>query len=217
MTNLLSNFLFLWKRPKIVIVTGKGRKLAKEAIYQVLKEYFIIGKEILLFESDLKNFRDLKRFRFLVRNSSLPILVVTNIGDIPPDEEFFSGNKEETAEIRKLAEILPSYSYLILNFDDEIVREIKDYDLIATNYITFGFQEGADFRASDIRLNNGTNFKINYKGNTVPIWLDKIFGREQIYASLSAASIGIILDLNLVEISQPLKNYQGIVKKRSGT
>lgn len=204
--NLLSNLLFLWRRPKVIIVTGNGRKTAKEAIYQVLKQYFQLGKEILLFESDLKNLKELKKFKFLVKNSSLPILLVTHIGDIP---------SPETKEIQKLARILPSQGYLILNFDDETVREIKD--ITNFNTLTFGFQEGADFKASDIRLNNGTNFKINYKGNIVPIWLEKLFGKEQIYASLSAVSIGVIFDLNLVEISQLLKNYQGFAGKRNGT
>jgi len=225
--NFLSNFLFLWKRPKVVIVTGKGRKTAKEAIYQVLKQYFKVGKEILLFESDLENLKELKKFKFLAKNSSLPILILTNIGDIPSDKDSFSANKEKTGEIQKLVRILPFYGYLILNFDDETVREIKD----GTNLkkITFGFQEGADFRATDIKLNSGaaakgeeenlssltsgTNFKIDYKGNIVPVWLEKLFGKEEIYASLSAFAVGVMLDLNLVEISQLLKNYRGFTEK----
>jgi len=248
--NFLSKLIFYFKKPQIIIVAGRGRDFAAEAIFQVLRQHFkvgkltnspyslsfgqILGKEILIFESKIKK---AENFNFLIKRASLPILLVTHIGDIPPDEDFFTGEREKTTEIRKLARILPSYGYLSLNFDDETGREIKDYNPPTTHYITFGFQEGADFKASDIRLNNGTNFKINYKGNIVPIWLpepqrrvkmkvnseggklhrlEKLFGKEQIYASLSAVSIGVIFDLNLVEISQLLKSYRGFVDKRNG-
>jgi len=209
--NFLKKLSFLWKRPKIIIVTGEGRNCAKEAIYQVLKQYFKIGNEILLFESELKNSTGVEKFNFLIRNSSLPILVITHVGDIPPDKDFFAGDREKTMAIRKLAQTMPAQGFLILNFDDETVREIKD----GTNLkeLTFGFQEGADFRATDIKLNGGTNFKINYKGNIVPIWLEGLFGKEQIYSALVAAALGTIFDLNLVEISQALKNYKSLPGK----
>ncbi|GAI57101.1 unnamed protein product, partial [marine sediment metagenome] len=119
--------------------------------------------------------------------------------------------------------------FLILNFDDETAREIKTETI--AHSLTFGFQEGADFQASDIKyqtsegseggkegkaifdLNTGVNFKINYKGNIVPVWLEKLFGKEQIYSALAAVGVGVIFDLNLVEISQALKNYQGLLGK----
>jgi len=205
--NLLSKIKFYLKKPKLIIVTGEGRTCAKEAISQVLREQ----KDIFLLQIDLKNSPSGEKFKFLIRNSSLPILVVTQVGDIPFDKDFFAGEKEKTIQIRQLAKLLPSHGYLILNFDDETVREIKDETNLKE--LTFGFQEGADFRATDLKLNTGTNFKINYKGNVVPIWLDKLFGKEQIYSALAAAAVGTIFDLNLVEISQALKNYHSLPGK----
>ena len=210
--NLINKIKFLLKKPKVVIVTGEGRNCAKEAIYQVLKQYFKIDKEILIFETDLK---EIEKFKFFVNKSSLPILIVTQVGDIPFDKDFFASEREKTLAIRKLAKVMPAHGFLILNFDDETVREIKDYNPPTTpsHIITFGLQEGADFRASDIKLNTGTNFKINYKGNIVPVWLEKLFGKEQVYSALSAAAVGTIFDLNLVEISQALKNYHSLPGK----
>jgi len=206
--SLLNKIKFILKKPKVVIVTGEGRNCAKEAIYQVLKQYFKIDKEILIFETDLK---EIEKFKFFVNKSSLPILVVTQVGDIPFDKDFFAGEREKTLAIRKLAKVMPAYGFLILNFDDETVREIKDETNLKE--ITFGFQEGADFQATDIKLNTGTNFKINYKGNIVPVWLEKLFSKEQVYSALVATAVGTIFDLNLVEISQALKNYQSLPGK----
>ena len=209
--NLINKIKFLLKRPKVVIVTGEGRACAKEAISQVLKQYFKINSEILIFDSDLRNSSSVETLRFFIKNSSLPVLVVSHVGDIPPEKDFFAGEKEKTLTIRKLAKTMPAQGFLVLNFDDETVREIKDETNLKE--LTFGFQEGADFRATDLKLNTGTNFKINYKGNIVPVWLEKLFGKEQVYSALSAAAVGTVFDLNLVQISQALKNYQSLPGK----
>lgn len=204
----MSKLKFLLKKPKVIIVTGEGKSCAKEAIFQVLREHFKVGQEILIFETDLT---DSEKFKFLVSKSSLPILVVTHLGEISPDVDFFAGPREKANPIKELAKILPTQGYLVLNFDDETAREIKDETNLKE--LTFGFQQGADFQVSDIKLNTGTNFKINYKGNIVPVWLEKLFGKEQIYSALSAAVVGTIFDLNLVKISQALKNYYSLPGK----
>lgn len=209
--NFLSKIKFLWKKPKVIIVTGEGRACAQEAIFQVLKAHFKVGEQVLIFETDFKDPKAIGQFQFLIKISSRPVLVITQIGDVPFDRDFFAGEKVETIEIRKLAKILPPFGYLILNFDDETVREIKTETNLKE--ITFGFQTGADFRATDIKLNRGTNFKLNYKGNVVPVWLEKLFGKEQIYAGLTGAVVGTIFGLNLVEISQALKNYFSLAGK----
>jgi len=221
-------------------VIGKGRQTAAEAIFCLLDQYFkvkkfekespnildVYKKEILIFETDLIRPQVVKNLQFLIRKSQLPILLTTHIGDIPPDRDFFTGERKDIAQSKKIVKILPSQGYLILNYDDETVREIKDSNppkdgasrgagkprvpTAPSHILTFGFQEGADFRATDVKLNSGTNFKINYKGNIVPIWLEKLFGKEQIYSALSAAAIAMIFDLNLVETSKALKNYQSL-------
>ena len=198
----MNKLIFLLKKPKVVIITGNGRQTAKEAIYQVLNQHLKVEKEILVFEVGDK---EIKKFEFFLKNSPRAILVITHIGDIPYDKEFFAGEKEEVKEVTLLAKTLPAQTNLILNFDDETVREINDITNLKT--LTFGFGEKADLRASDVRLNMGINFKVNYKGNIVPVWLEKLFGKEQIYSALSAVAVGIIFGLNLVEISQALKNY----------
>ena len=200
--NIFGKIKFVLKKPKVIVVTGNGRACAKEAIFQVLSSHFRVGKEVLVFESGDK---EVGKFEFFLKNSQKAVLVITHVGDIPHDKDFFSGEEEKVKEATHLAKTLPAQTNLILNFDDETVREINDITNLKT--LTFGFGEKADLRASDVRLNMGTNFKVSYQGNIVPVWLEKLFGKEQIYAALSAVAVGTIFDLNLVEISQALKNY----------
>lgn len=199
MNNIIKKFFFLIKKPSVIIIVGKGRVCAKEAISKVLKS------DALIFDSDLSKPKEIEKFSFLLRKSRLPILVVTHFGEIPPDKIFFAAGKEETLKIRKLAKVLPSYGFLILNFDDETLREIKNET--KAHFLTYGFQERADFRVSDVNSNpEGTNFKINYQGNIIPFWLKDSFSKEKIYSVLAAVCVGAVKEINLVEISQILRN-----------
>lgn len=97
---------------------------------------------------------------------------------------------------------LSEIEYVILNIDN-----IKKPEIKKPKVITFGFQWNADFQVSDIKQTSDyTNFKINYQGNVVPIWLDGAFAQKEISAVLTAIIIGTIFNLNLVEISQKLKS-----------
>lgn len=214
MLNNFQKFIFSLKKPEIIIVTGNGRILAGEAICQVLKQHFkvkktknglnfldLIRNKVLIFESEIK---EIESFEFLVRKSRLPVLVVTALGEVSPEGEFSIADLEGVEGIARLVETFPPSGYLVLNFDDKTVRELGNKS--SAESLTFGFQEKADLRATDIKINGGTNFKINYKMNIVPIWLEKLFGKEQIYSALAVAGVSEILKLNLVKVSESLKN-----------
>lgn len=203
--NFLSKLIFFLKKPKVVIVTGEGRACAVKAISQVLEQRFEIGKDVLIFEFADK---DIKGASFFLKKFQKPILIVTRVGDIPFDKNFFDGEKEKIKNTSLLAKTLPEHTTLILNFDDETTREIGDG--IDLNTLTFGFQKEAGFRTSDVMVNGGTNFKLNHKGKVIPIWLKRVFGKEQIYSALTAIVVGTIFDLNLVEISQSLLDYHSL-------
>lgn len=215
--NFLLKLIFLWRKPKIIIVTGNNRETTVEAIFCLLNQNFkvarfqekvgdifnIIKNEILIVGDSLTESPVIESIKFLARKSQLPLLVVNQFGDSLPSKD--------TSQSKKIAKILPAQAFLIRNFDDETLEGLKENTNLQE--VTFGFQEGADFQISDIKLNSGTNFKINHKGNIVPIWLGKPIGKEQIYSTLAAAAVGTILGLNLVEISSALKNYNPVLEK----
>jgi len=203
--NLIRKLKFLWVRPTVIAVTGFGQQAAKEAILQVLKGRFKIGEEILIFATDLRESSEIERFEFLMKQSSLPILIVTHLSNPPLERTSWTSDEIRTKQIKKIIKFLSVKGFLILNFDDKTVRELRTETQVRP--LTLGFQEGADFQASDlnVRTGAGVNFKINYKGNIVPVWLKQFLGKEQIYAALTATCLGTILGLNLIEISQALK------------
>ena len=189
--NLISKIDFLRKKQKVVLVIGEGRKSVIKVIADVLKRHFNLEKDILIFES---KYEDLKKFEFLLRKSQKPVLVITGIKNLP---------EEKINSALEFIKTLPDNLNLILNFDEETIR--KKHTFSNSETFTFGFQEGADFRVSDVKSNGGTNFKINYQGKVIPVWLEKISDKEKIYAAISAVVVGTVFSLNLVEISQALK------------
>jgi UDP-N-acetylmuramate-alanine ligase len=192
--NVIDDLFFKINKPKLAVITGLGRFLAKSAITEVLKNNFKPGKDIILIESDLK---DEKTTEFLIKNSALPLLVATGFENISESTRL-----EYSEALKRILRYLPEKGIFLANFDDENMRQItSDFN---KKSLTFGFQEGSDLMASDMFEDN---FKINYQGSTVPVWLEKISGKEQIYAALAAASCGIILGMNLIEISQALKSF----------
>jgi len=214
--NLLTKLIFYFKRPKIIIVSGKNRFLAIGAVLQVLEHHFkiqaverislknILDNEILVLEIFTK-----EDLTFLIKKSKKPILINTYVGEIPQDTFSFSGTEQEIDFERKLARILPDFGSLILNFDDEAVRNIREET--SGSVITFGFQKMADLTVTDLNISENTfNFKIDYQEKIIPVWLENIFEKETVYAVLASICAGIELGVNLVEISQILKDFKDI-------
>jgi len=194
MGNFLSKSLFLINKPQVIVVTGESKSQIGKLISQVLSRKFkvkkiinsklpIVGGNDILVVEEIK---DTKMFDFLARSSKLFTLVIN---------EFALSDY-----ISNLIRKLPSKSNLIFSFNEEYKKEIENFGNF--NIVTFGFQEKADFQATDVIFNGRTNFKINYRGNTVPIWLDKICDEKEIKIALAAACVGAIFNLNLVEVSQ---------------
>jgi len=208
--DFFSKIKFTFKKQKVVVITGNARKNTFNAVNQVLRSRFKIGEDVLIFEVEDKKISD---YEFFLKSSKESVLIVTNTVDIPSDSDFFTGERELIKNTSKMVKSLPESVGLVLNFDDETSREAGDSTKL--KILTFGLQDRAKLKANNFKINGGTNFKINYKGNTIPIWLEKTFGKEQIYSALASCCVGIIFGLNLVEISEALKNYQPLPGRMS--
>ena len=175
----------------MIIITGERKKIISKIISNLLKNTLVTGEDFLIFESKLK---DIKNLELFLKTSKKPVLVVAGIENI---------SEKELITISKFIKTLPEKTNLILSSNDEMVKKMGYF--LNLNTLSFGFQEPADFRVSDIKSNGGTNFKVNYQGTVIPFWLKKIAQREEISSVVCAALVATVFGLNLVEISQALK------------
>ena len=82
------------------------------------------------------------------------------------------------------------------------------FDLIFEDYLKIR----SELKVSDIKTDEqGINFKVNYRGSTVPFWLTQEpeitveKAKLKVRETLTIIAMGLAIDLNLVEISQILK------------
>ncbi|MBI5079301.1 UDP-N-acetylmuramoyl-tripeptide--D-alanyl-D-alanine ligase [Candidatus Wolfebacteria bacterium] len=183
------------------------------AISAGLKRFFFGKKsgypEILILEYGADRPGDIA---YLCEMARPHIGVVTSVGEIPVHVEFFSGPEAVAKEKSKLVEYLLVSGFIVLNFDNALVKQMKE----KTRGKVIGFGFGADANVKigsfEARTENGwpagVSFKLEYGGSFVPVVMKNSFGKGQVYAASAAACVGLIFDLNLVEISEGLsKNY----------
>ncbi|MGB9743363.1 MAG: hypothetical protein ACPLW9_01460 [Minisyncoccales bacterium] len=187
MINILTKIKFFLTKPSIVVIIGSEQNLVANIIIHLLKQHFHLGKDIFVFKT-----KEINKFSFYFKNSPQPILVLTSF------ESKFSVKN------------LPSYSWFVLNYEDEKLRENID-KFENFKIIKFGLSQESHLFVSDIKVNSQTNFKVNYQGSTVPFWLNDRLSEIQIRDILAAVGVGLILGLNLVEISQSF-NYFSLKK-----
>lgn len=141
------------------------------------------------------------------------IAVVTAVGSIPVHVEFYKDPEAVAKEKAKLVQSLRLSDTAILNFDDPLVVEMKDFFKGKT--LTYGFGEGSDLRVSSFMNRSefgkplGVSFKLETHDNFVPVRIDGVFGTAQAFAAASAAAVGLIRGMNLVKISEALQEFKG--------
>ncbi len=100
-------------------------------------------------------------------------------------QENFESLDEIAGEYKQLVKVLPWDGVLILNNDDERVKNLAEYHKGKT--ITYGFSEKSQFRARDVKkVADGQEFKIEIQKKEKEIIAAKIdrFGKHHIYAEL---------------------------------
>jgi UDP-N-acetylmuramoyl-tripeptide--D-alanyl-D-alanine ligase len=139
-------------------------------------------------------------------------VIITAIGETPAHIEFFNSRKHLIEEKSLLIKTLKKDGLLVLNADDEAVLEMKEKSKFHT--ITYGFIKGADVLASDDSIfynekgePEGIIFRVDEEGSSLPVVIDGVFGRNHVYASLSALALSSGLKFNMLTSVNALKNY----------
>lgn len=173
-------------------------------------KFFGFYPEILILEMAADKPGDIQ---YLVDIAQPDIGVITAIGNIPVHVENYSGVEGVAKEKGKLVEALSDSGLAILNSDDDLV--IKMAEKIKAKTISFGFGEKAnirmdnfEYRFTDKGLPEGISLKIHSDRGFTPMRLNRVLGKPQAYAIGAAVGVGLAFDLNLVEISESLLEYE---------
>ncbi len=175
---MFKKLVYKIRKPCLLIVQREKNRLFFKALNLIAK-----NKKFKVFSPRKKG------LRFYIENSRKTILVVED------------GNKPRSLE-RKMAEFLKSSDVLIKPLH---IKQIKTRATV----IEYGLEQEADLSASDLSIKNGfTNLKLNYQGNSVPLWLTGEWKEKEIEKIISTVLVSLQLDVNLVDASQALKNLE---------
>jgi len=147
----------------------------------------------------------------LVKIAPPDIGVVTAVGE--SHFQYFGSVKEIAKEKSKLPAAVPEDGLVVLNRDDELVWAMREQT--KARVVSIGFHEQADIRAlaDTVKLachegeGCGTHFKIEVKGQTMPLFIHGALGWPTIYSVLCGVAVGMERGLNLVQISERLQHF----------
>ncbi len=116
-------------------------------------------------------------------------VVVTNIEGNYSDAQ--SNLDDIFKEMKLLAQKLPKSGKLILNFDDERVKNLAEFSPSET--ISYGFSDGSKAQASNLKTTiQGQNFDFTFQGKYESVEIKK-YGRHNVYAWMIAKIVKEII------------------------
>jgi len=186
---------FLIEKKPTILVVGKKTQILKKFLEHLILKELESKKNAMVVECPEEK---IENFKFYLQKTELGILSLNDV-------ENFEGLLEFLKE-------LPPKTNLIFNFEEKKLRKLKDF--VNLHSLSFGMDEKADVFISNLKFNFGMNLKISFAGATVPFWLEGVFGKEYIFGLLNAVCCGILFGMNLVEISQRFKDFEGLPGKK---
>lgn len=167
----------------------------------------------LVLEMGVDRPKDMKK---LISYAKPDIGVITALGEVPVHVEYFKNPEEVAKEKGRLVKTINQDGYAILNADDKLSLSLREKT--KAKILTFGFSEEADLTASNYRIvykkegerdiPEGITFKVDYKGNIIPVRLPDVFGKQIVYAALAAMAVGVAMGMNLIETAESLSRYK---------
>lgn len=209
----------------VVGITGSvGKTTAKEMIWAVLgqkmrthKNRMNFNNEISLplmilempedtqaavLEMGISGFGEMTRLASMVRPN---IAVITNIGDA--HLEFLGDRSGVLRAKTEVFDCMDADGLAILNGDDMHLRSYQ----APVRKLTFGMDEGNDFRAKDVEnlAGDGLKLTICHHGSEFTAHVPA-FGMHMVYAALMGAAVGYALGLTDEEIARGIASYETV-------
>lgn len=213
-----------WGRRLIAVTGSTGKTTTKELIAAALAPRFRVQKspgnlnnhyglplallalepahEVAVVELAMSAPGEIAR---LARIAEPQVGVVTNVA--PVHLQFFDSVDSITRAKRELIENLESPRTAVLNFDDERVRPFAVG--FSGRVVTFGFEDGADFRATEVRAGRAGEswFRVTGPRFAAEFHLP-LPGRHNVENALAAIATASLFDIPSADLQQAFARFQ---------
>ncbi len=144
------------------------------------------------------------------------IAVITTVSKVPVHVEFFSSPAQVLEEKLALARAVKVTGKLVLPATDADVLAVRkgSGNAAMVPCLTFGIDCSGDVTATGIeivyseKVATGMSFKLNYKGNSVPVVLNGAIGTQHIYALVAGAAAALSYGADVNSIVASIATYR---------
>jgi UDP-N-acetylmuramoyl-tripeptide--D-alanyl-D-alanine ligase len=163
----------------------------------------------LVLEAGVGKPGDMAKIASLIKTD---VVVFTEFSAMPVHVEFFKNTDHIFKEKSLIQNTLKKDGLLVLNNDNEKIISLKEYS--KHRVASFGFVPSADIYVSNTQISyadnhpTGVTFRINYDGNSLPVVMNGVFGKNHIFAGLVALTIAYELKLNMITAVEALADYE---------
>jgi len=166
--------------------------------------------DFLVLEVGMTKVGDMDQFLWLKPH----VIVYTRFPDVPSHVEYFPTAQSVMEEKLHLKKVLSPKGLLVLNADDSKMSSITT--TATQRKIKYGFQSGADVRASSAKIEYGggkpygVSATVHYRNQTEHVVLRGTLGTHHMYPLLAALAVGIAeAGLSLREAATALAEHTG--------
>ena len=137
------------------------------------------------------------------------VVVVTRIGEVPVHVEHFGSPLHIVEEKASLVKAVREGGAVVLNNDDEKVRNMKVP--FGVQVRSYGFGEGASVRGVNAHIlyeedhPMGMTVKVETDGKSVPLRLKNVFGVHAVMPALAALTVTELLHVNILDAIKGLE------------
>lgn len=214
-----------WGRRLIAVTGSTGKSTTKEMIAALLAEGFVVHKspgnlnnqyglplallslepqhQVAVFELAMSAAGEIARLALIAEPE---VGVITNVA--PVHLQFFDSIDAIAQAKRELIENLKEPATAVLNYDDPRVRRFAGG--FRGRVVTFGFEEGAEFRAVQIQARDGgSEFQLDGRRLAGTFRLP-VPGRHNVANALAALATASLFDIPVTDLPKALAGFQNL-------
>jgi UDP-N-acetylmuramoyl-tripeptide--D-alanyl-D-alanine ligase len=140
------------------------------------------------------------------------VVVMTRFAKVPVHIEFFKSREHVIEEKGYLAKALKPGGTLVINADDPDMEQFNKNSRGVVISVGTGVMADVVGSHTTVLYENdsiiGTQFRVDYQGNSVPVSIHGALGKQQIYPALFAFAVGISRGINMVTIGDRLLSHK---------